>query len=102
MHKIYCVNSAGHDFTPALKYIPHSSNKNLIHLTDGKVNIFNLDRLKRELELKLKNFDEQDFLLLCGNTTLCSLTVHILSKKVDKIPLLIYNAKTKEYVLREM
>lgn len=95
-NKVWIVNDAGHDFSCAQKF------GELIVLTEGLVNIFDVDRIQATLVQKLADFEKDDFLLLTGSTILNVLAVGIIQHKYDFAQVLIYNAKYRKYVPREI
>lgn len=95
-NKVWIVNDAGHDFSCAQKF------GELIVLTEGLVNIFDVDRIQATLVQKLAEFKKDDFLLLTGSTILNVLAVGIIQHKYDFAQVLIYNAKYRKYVPREI
>ena len=94
--KVWIVNSSGHDFSAAETY------GELIPLTVGKVNIFNVERLLNELKGDLGSHQKGDWVLLSGNTILNILTFSIVLAKHGEVNILIYDAIRKEYVPREL
>ena len=99
--KIWVVNSAGHDFTPALKYTTLPKDKAFIFLTQGSENIFQADRVKSELRQKLLDFKESDILLICGSNVLNIQVVLIVLEKFRNVDVLLYDGRTKEYTIRQ-
>ena len=94
---VYIVNSSGHDYSAARKF------GELETLTEGNLPIFNIDRMRSILRDKLQRFDiDQDFLLLSGAIVLNVLSVTVLGEETDRIPILIFDAKRKIYIEREL
>ena len=94
--KVWIVNSSGHNFDAAKTY------GELIPLSVGRVNVFNVERLLREFKGSLKNSSRNDWVLLSGNTVLNVLAVSIVLAKHGEVKLLIYDVIKKEYVPREL
>lgn len=94
--KVWIVNSAGHNFDAAESY------GELIPLTVGKVNIFNVERLIREFKGMLANHKKEDWILLSGNVILNVLAVAIVLIKHGEVRMLLYDVIKKEYVPREI
>lgn len=95
--KVWIVNSSGHDFDDAKKF-----SEELIPLTHGRVNIFNVERLVEEFKGKMSSFGENDWLLLSGNAVLNVIASTIAMELHGKVNLLIYDVIQKEYVPREI
>lgn len=95
--KVWIVNSSGHDFQKARKF-----SDELIPLTNGRVNIFNTERLVEEFRGKMSNYEEEDWLLLSGNAVLNVIASNVVLEKYDKLKLLLYDVINKEYVPREI
>lgn len=94
LQKVYVVNFNGHDLTEAQKH------GQLVYLTTGSINIFATDRLIYHLINALKDVTEEDFLLLSGNIVANLLAFCIILVRFQKVNVLIYNFKSKGYVLR--
>jgi len=95
--KVWIVNSSGHDFEGARKF-----GDELIPLTYGRVNIFNVERLFEEFKGKMSSFEEEDWLLLSGNTILNVIATLIIYEKFSNTNILIFDVIKKEYVPREI
>lgn len=96
MRTVFVVNQAGHDISAAEKF------GKLVILTEGKVNVFGTDRLASDLKNKLKDAQQDDYMLLAGYSLINLFVGLILYEKFKKINLLIYNFTSKEYVIREV
>lgn len=96
--KIYIVNYGPH-MNDALEKVKKEYQTEI--LTEGSVNIFATDRLRYELEQKMKNIQPDDYLLLGGNTVINSIAAIIMYEKTGIVNFFIYDAKTKEYVKRD-
>lgn len=94
--KVWIVNSAGHNFDAAKQY------GELIPLTVGRVNIFNVERLLNEFKGKLASYEKGDWILLSGNVVLNVLAVAIVLAKHGEVRMLLYDVIKKEYVPREI
>lgn len=94
---VWIVNSSGHDFDGAKKF-----SEDMIPLTHGRVNIFNVERLFEEFKGKMSSYQEDDYMLLSGNATLNVISTMIAYEKTGKVNLLIYDVIQKEYIPREI
>ncbi len=92
MSKVYVVNSAGHDFSKAEKY------GELIPVVKGHVNVFRPDRSLFTITEGLADFQEEDYLLLSGNTFGNVIAALFLGNIIKKIKLLVYDAKNNDYL----
>ncbi|MDI6840470.1 MAG: hypothetical protein QMD71_06465 [bacterium] len=95
--KVWIVNSSGHNFDAAKEF-----GEEMIPLTAGKVNIFNVERLIHEFKGKMVNHQKDDWILLSGNTVLNVLAVTVALAKHREVKLLLYDVIRKEYVPREI
>ena len=101
MSKVYIVNYGGHDMTAAYKFTKNGDD-DLVYVTSGNINVFNTDRVIKELIFKLRDFTPDDFLLFCGYGVLGAMCFAHLMLRFEMIKTLIFNAKTREYVVRHL
>lgn len=101
MSKVFIVNYGGHDLTPAYKFTKNGDD-DLVYVTSGNVNVFNTDRVIREIVFKLRDFTEDDFLLFCGYGILGAICFAHLMLRLETVKALIFNAKTREYTVRHL
>ncbi len=94
MSKVYVVNFSGHNIFQAKKY------GELIYLTKGRVHIFLTDRIKYEMIEAMQDYEEDDYLLLCGAPILNVLASSIVLSKFGVCNLLLWDAKEELYVPR--
>lgn len=94
--KVWIASDAGHDFSEAEKY------GDLVAVTNGKSNIFNIRHLVSDFAEKLTDFGPEDYLLLSGNVVVNVLLSSILLQKQETIQVLIFDAVHKGYVPREI
>lgn len=104
MSKVYIINNSDHDFTKAEKF------GELVTVTEGKVPIFKTDVMNNMLTDVLKDFTEEDYLLLAGPALTCIMAYQIivdtlfdrfLSKKYS-IKVLVFDAKEQNYIVRHL
>lgn len=93
------VSQFDKDITSALEYSSYPSNKAVVNILDT-VDVFHPNKLKANIAEKIKDFQEEDMFLVAGNVMAVSITLHKLLEKFKKVNILLYNAKTKRYVLR--
>jgi len=100
MANIYVVNYSGHNINPSKKFLDAAGQ--IFYLTEGTINIFNIDRVIYDMKARLKNFNESDFLLLSGNVVLNVIATLIIKDKVKHLKLLIWDARedVRNYKLR--
>jgi hypothetical protein len=95
MSKVYIANDPGTlDFSGAKQF------GELVFITKGTVDIFNPDRLMRDIHIKLKDWDAEDYLLLSGSIVISFLTALMLQTK--NVRLLIFDSKSRKYVCRTL
>jgi len=66
---------------------------NVLFLTTGRVNIFDVDGLRTELDVKLKDFKQTDYLLITGPVMINTLAILNILRKFDYVDVLIYHVK---------
>ena len=93
---VFAVAESGHDLskTSAFGELRYLFGK------DAKINIYSTDALQETISRKLEDAEEDDFLVLTGNTTACCIAYCCLMKKFSKVNLLIYSFRGDEYELR--
>ena len=78
----------------------------IINITEGTVNIFNIERLRFDINKNLSdnNFSEDDAIVCSGSVVVNFLTGNIISEiGIKKYKLIIHNAVKKCYeILKEM
>lgn len=89
--KIYVVNYKEQDLREAEKY------GELVYLTEGVVNIFNMDSIMFRLSRGLRNMTPDDMILLSGSPILNAIACMIASKKHGHVDVLIYDKKGLKY-----
>ena len=102
--KIFITNFCGHDIAKAFEHTDLSPKEAQINITEGNVDIFNIDRLVYTLKEKIRNSTPRDLLLLCGSGVINSIAFSLWFNKHKIVRFLIYNAKSpdKEYILKEV
>ena len=94
--KVYIVNKGGHDYSPAEEF------GELVPLSEGKVNSFQVSRLYREFSYILKESSPNDYLLISGLPTLNVIAASILARKHGRIRILQYEPELGTYRKREI
>lgn len=94
--KVWVVNWAGHVLKDAERF------GDILVMTEGRVDIFNLDRLTHEMVQKLEDFDPKDFLIPSGHIVLCLVVFGIILQKTETVKLLIWNPKAQQYKPRNV
>lgn len=97
MRHAYVVNYTGHDLSALRKIDP---NIQVVHLSEGNVNVFNVDRCLHDFGLKTMEATEDDFIVLSGAITLNILATLQFIERFGKANILIYHAKRETYVPR--
>jgi hypothetical protein len=96
MNKIYVVNQGAHNYETAKKY------GELIPVTEAHFPIFKITLLTETLRQKLKNFDDDDLLLLSGPAWLNIVAATMLLTKFDSVKFLVFDAKQQSYIMRHL
>jgi hypothetical protein len=99
MARVFVINKSTHDCSKASKY------GTIVNVTEGNVPIFKIDTIKDMLYKKLKDFKEDDYLLIAGPTLLCIVAyqtvVNVLGSDAS-IKLLVFDAKEQNYIVRHL
>lgn len=94
MSKVFIVNNSVHDYSKATKH------GELVNVTEGNIPIFKTDIVRDMLLEGLKDFKEDDYLLIVGPTLLCIMAVNIALSKVDFVKMLVFDARLQDYTVR--
>ncbi len=100
--RIYVTNFAGHDLSDAFKFTRLTKEKALVNITEGNVDIFDVERLIFVIKQKLRQSRRGDYLLFCGSILLGAIAFSIWIEKHKEVNLLLYNAKEKRYFLKKV
>lgn len=95
--KIWIANATGHDFTAARKF-----GDELIPITQGRINIFNVKAMVEEFKTIMKPYEKDDWLLLSGSNIINVIAAGIVLNRHGEVKFLIYDAANKCYVPREI
>jgi hypothetical protein len=88
------LNRHCHDYSAAAQY----GTLNIV--TEGIVPIFKIDALTDTVRNGLKEFKQDDFLLVSGPSVLGMIALGLLFTKYDAINLLVHDARSQKYVPR--
>ncbi len=94
--KVWVSNAAGHDHSAALQY------GELVPITQDRVNVFNVQRLTSEMHETMADYQPKDWLLLSGHIVINCIALNIVLEKHGFAQFLIYDAKTHQYVPRDI
>jgi len=97
MARIFVVNQSGHDITPVHEVVEDAT---VVYLSEGSVNIFNMDRVIRDFGLRMHSSSPDDYLLLSGSIAINLVAFGILLEKHGKVNLLLWHAREGRYVPR--
>ncbi len=89
--KVHVTNYAGHDYKEAERF------GKIVYVTRGFVSFQSLDRLKFLVAEALMNSHADDYVLLSGTTLICSLSCMIWLELHNRIKILNWDKKTREY-----
>lgn len=94
MSRVFITNDAGLNFAPAERY------GELVRCITGKLNVYNPDRVAEDMATALATFTEKDFLLLAGGSMSMLFAGMFLPDNIQRLQLLVYDAKTQDYFVR--
>lgn len=94
--KVYVVSKGSHDYKTAEEY------GEVVFLYDEtrKPNVFASDALVKEVEEKLADSTEEDYLILAGSMLPSAVAFHVLIEKHRHVHNLLYSFKNNNYELR--
>lgn len=96
MAKVFIVNDTHHDYSGAMQF------GELVSITEGQVPIFKTGVLSNIIEDKLKDFTEEDYVLVSGPAIVNVMVSTTLYNRFETIKFLIFDAKQQEYVVRHL
>lgn len=96
-NKIWIANATGHDFTAARKF-----GDELIPITEGRINIFNVKAMVEEFKTKMEPYEKDDWLLLSGSSIINVIASQIVVDRFGEVKFLIYDAANRSYIPREI
>ena len=91
MPKVFVVNLAGHDYTPAEKY------GEIKFLIKGYVSLQSLDRVIFEVIQALEETTKDDYCLVSGTAFLNAITAALWIQKHGIVKFLVYDFKAEVY-----
>jgi len=94
MSKVYIVNRSAHDFSAADKY------GEAIFLSEGPMNRYSVNNMMRQFTDRMKDSEENDYLVPCSLNVMNSVASSILAFKHGKLNLLLF--KEGNYVERNI
>lgn len=92
MNSVYITNDGGHDYSAAEKY------GRLVYCTLGNLDKQDLAGMYRELSIAMDESQPDDYIILSGLTSLCSLACCLLATRHGKVNLLVFHRG--DYVVR--
>ena len=92
--KVFVVNKSGHDFKDAERF------GELVFLSQGKMDRYGITSVYREFVEILDKSDTDDYILLTGLTSMCSIACSIFAFKWGCLNLLLF--KNNRYVERRL
>lgn len=101
INTIWVVNHAGHNIKPAMQYSPRA----VEYLTEGNVNLSEVDRMKYNLSERLRAFDHNtDAVLLCGHMLINIMVMLLLFSRyrVPFVRILIWDGRKRFYYLKDL
>ncbi len=92
--KVYVVSKGSHDFSKAEEH------GDVVFLFQDKANVFATDQLVKDIEEKLQDSTELDYLILAGSMLPSAVAFHVLMEKHGAVHNLIYSFKNENYEIR--
>lgn len=96
MATVWITKAAGHEFEEARVY------GELKVLVSEDISPFNLDLARRTISEALSSAGPDDYLLVSGPAVLNMVAVDELAKRFGSFRLLLYHARTRKYLPRDM
>lgn len=93
---VYVINRGGHNYQPAEKF------GELVFMTEGRYEKFATGEMFRDFEEHLKSSSPDDYILLGGPTTMCSMASAMFAALHGCINWLIYDAVKGGYCVRNI
>lgn len=91
MPKVFVPNRSGHDFSPAKSF------GDLVYVTDGLVNRYQVNQLYRLCMEALKDAGPDDYILVSSLTIINSIMAMILGARFGRVNFLLYSKKEDGY-----
>ena len=97
MSNVYILSDTGHDLSDAKKF------GEIIIVSEEKYPIFNPSEVIQTIRRGLLDFNEHDYLIVSGASLVLGLALsHLFLSGAEKINVLIFDAKRREYVPRTL
>lgn len=94
MRKVYIVNKGAHDFSDAERF------GELVELSSGPIDPFGVNNMYRTFVEKLKNSDQDDFIMLSGLPVMQAVACAMFAARHQKLNLLLF--KDGKYIERTL
>ncbi|MCK5607077.1 hypothetical protein KAR91_34655 [Candidatus Pacearchaeota archaeon] len=94
MKKVFVVNKSSHDFSPALEY------GELIFMSEGSMSRYAVNNMHRQFNDSLEHSHEDDYILMCGLSTMNSVACSIFAARHKRLNLLLF--KSGRYIERNI
>lgn len=94
MRKVLVINRSCHDFSKAERF------GELIYLTKGNLNRYNISSMYRQFESEIKKSNENDLILLSGMTIMSTIASAMFAARHQRLNLLIWKSDKQDYIER--
>lgn len=84
MNKVYITNDSGHDYSDAVRF------GKLVYCTQGTLDKQDTAGMYRELSIAMDDSGPDDYIVLSGLTSLCSIACSMYSMRHGHINLLVF------------
>lgn len=96
MSTVFVVNKSCHDFTPARSF------GKLYFISEGSIGKFNTAVMFRAAQRAVEKATAQDFILITGQSIMCSIVCGLFAKRFGRLNLLLYCGSENSYKLRRV
>lgn len=96
MPKVFVPNRSHHDFADAARF------GDIVYLTDGIVNRFQINQIYRQCKAIMKDATEQDFILVSSLSIINAIAASIMARRFNRVNFLIFNSRDRRYEAREI
>lgn len=94
MRKVFILNDGGHDYEDAKRF------GELVFCTRNSINKWDIAQMYRELGEVFTTAASDDFIMLSGLTSLCSVATALMVEKFGEVHFLVY--KDRQYIQRDL
>src|SRR3990167_1155108 len=103
MALIYVTNDRALNLDDALRFTNLPAHQAFRRITSGKSNVFEPDQLRRDILYRTKDFQEDDYILVCGSTLISAFVIATIVHhyKITNLKILAFDSRIRAYELVE-